>query len=126
MRPDSVADEGPNLGEQMKLGEGLRQGMEVSHVLLCRCEEVSQAEIDAALALGLRSLDEIKKCTRAGMGLCQGRTCGHLLVQYVAQAMGCSPADISPGRVRPPVRLVEMEAWAREGDDEPELNSAGA
>lgn len=93
-------------------------------VLICRCEEVSRADIDAALGLGLRTLDEIKKFTRAGMGLCQGRTCQHLLIQHVALALGCSPADISPGRARPPVRLVEMEAWTAEGADEREVGSA--
>ena len=87
-------------------------------VLICRCEEVSEAEIDAALDLGLNSLDEIKKFTRAGMGLCQGRTCQHLVAQYVARALGRSPAEVSPARVRPPVRLVEIGAWTGEGREE--------
>ena len=44
--------------------------------LVCRCEDVTCAEIQAALAAGATGLSQIKSWTRCGMGPCQGRMCG--------------------------------------------------
>jgi glycerol-3-phosphate dehydrogenase len=45
--------------------------------IVCRCERVSEGEILDALSRGLpvRSIDAVKRRTRAGMGKCQGRFC---------------------------------------------------
>ncbi|MDR2259164.1 MAG: (2Fe-2S)-binding protein [Treponema sp.] len=77
--------------------------------IICRCEEVNYREIKEAIALGLTSPGEIRKYTRAGMGSCQGRTCGHLLFQILRQS---GEGDCSPGRLpktRPPVRPAAVE-----------------
>jgi NADPH-dependent 2,4-dienoyl-CoA reductase/sulfur reductase-like enzyme len=42
---------------------------------VCRCEGVTLAQLDNAIAVGHRSLKAIKQCTRLGMGVCQGRYC---------------------------------------------------
>ena len=39
-------------------------------VFLCRCEEVTQEEIEEAIRDGATTLTGIKKRTHAGMGLC--------------------------------------------------------
>lgn len=41
---------------------------------ICRCEEVTVADIAAAFAAGARTLKAIKQVTRAGVGDCQGKT----------------------------------------------------
>lgn len=43
--------------------------------LLCRCEEVMRAEVQAAIEEGARDLQAVKLLTRLGMGPCQGRQC---------------------------------------------------
>jgi len=45
--------------------------------IVCRCEQVSEAEIRDALGRGLPVLttDGVKRRTRAGMGWCQGQFC---------------------------------------------------
>jgi NAD(P)H-nitrite reductase large subunit len=45
-------------------------------LLVCRCEEVTEREIIEAIEAGCRTMAEVKRMTRAGMGPCQGRTCG--------------------------------------------------
>ena len=45
------------------------------HVIICRCEEITYGEIKQAIRDGATTLDGIKRVTRAGKGLCQGRTC---------------------------------------------------
>jgi len=43
--------------------------------IVCRCEEVDLAGIQHALTRGARDGRSMKMLSRAGMGLCQGRTC---------------------------------------------------
>ena len=43
--------------------------------IICRCEEITEDEIIKSINDGASTVDEVKKFTRAGMGLCQGRTC---------------------------------------------------
>jgi glycerol-3-phosphate dehydrogenase len=63
--------------------------------MICRCEQVARAEVEAALAnpFGARSLDAIKRRTRCGMGRCQGGFCTPRLADLL-QARGVAPADI--------------------------------
>jgi glycine/D-amino acid oxidase-like deaminating enzyme len=43
--------------------------------IVCRCEEVTAAQLRREMASGLTSIATLKKATRAGMGRCQGRFC---------------------------------------------------
>jgi D-hydroxyproline dehydrogenase subunit alpha len=45
--------------------------------IICRCEEVTYAEIKHALDLGAGDARTVKLLSRAGMGWCQGRICGY-------------------------------------------------
>ena len=59
-----------------------------------------------------------KLATRAGMGLCQGRTCRRLVSRIIAEETGQNPADILPTTSRPPVRTLPLGTLARGEDDE--------
>ncbi len=59
-----------------------------SHTLVCRCEEVARAELEAAVARGAGGLDQLKAWTRCGMGPCQGRMCGEAAASLQAVAEG--------------------------------------
>jgi NAD(P)H-nitrite reductase large subunit len=52
--------------------------------LICRCEKISYAEIDAGLDL-LTTANALKLQTRCGMGLCQGRMCEASLLRLLKQ-----------------------------------------
>lgn len=58
--------------------------------IVCRCENVTRAEILAALRgpLPARDLDGIKRRTRAGMGRCQAGFCSMRLPEIVAEELG--------------------------------------
>jgi len=77
-------------------------------LIICRCEEVSRGEILQAIGEGAQTLIEIKWRTRAGMGLCQAKTCRRLVSQILAEQTGQTMAEISPATHRPPVRPVEL------------------
>lgn len=77
-------------------------------LLICRCEEVSLDEILKAIEEGIRTVDGIKRRTRAGMGLCQGKTCHRLIAQILARETGRPIGDITPSTFRPPVRPIPL------------------
>lgn len=66
----------------------IEDGTAEDDILVCRCEEVTLGEIKKAIADGARTVTGVKLRTRAGMGLCQGRTCGKMVPGYLETAAG--------------------------------------
>ncbi|MHC1761873.1 MAG: (2Fe-2S)-binding protein [Negativicutes bacterium] len=87
-------------------------------VFLCRCCEVSETEVRQAVREGAGTVAAVKMRTRAGMGLCQGRTCRRLISRVIAEETGQVPAEILPPTSRPPVRTISLDALAGGEDDE--------
>jgi len=56
--------------------------------VVCRCEDITRAAIEAALDAGAREVNQAKAWTRCGMGPCQGRLCGETLAELVALRLG--------------------------------------
>jgi NADPH-dependent 2,4-dienoyl-CoA reductase/sulfur reductase-like enzyme len=81
--------------------------------VICRCEEVTRADLDAAIA-STSDVNVIKSYTRAGMGLCQGRNCRRQIAALVAASSGVSIAEVQPTTPRPPARPVALAAMADE------------
>jgi bacterioferritin-associated ferredoxin len=80
--------------------------------VICRCEEITAAEIHAALDEGTVDLAQLKRMTRAGMGYCQGRLCGPALGALLARRLGVGMDAIPPLSIRPPVKPVPIEVMA--------------
>ena len=53
--------------------------------VICRCEQITEAEIRYAMAHGARTLDGVKFRVRAGMGRCQGGFCTSRIMELLAQ-----------------------------------------
>ncbi|MDR2487247.1 MAG: (2Fe-2S)-binding protein [Clostridiales Family XIII bacterium] len=75
-------------------------------MIVCRCEEVTVGEIRQAIREGAVDVVGVKRRVRAGMGLCQGRTCERMVQQILVQELGSAPWDVGVASVRPPVRPV--------------------
>jgi len=56
--------------------------------VVCRCETVSEAEIVSAIRRGGRTLDGVKRRTRAGMGRCQGGFCAPRVMALIHRETG--------------------------------------
>lgn len=58
--------------------------------IVCRCEVVTEAEIRAAIRrpVGARSIDGVKRRTRAGMGRCQGGFCLPRVASIISEETG--------------------------------------
>ncbi len=80
-----------------------------SDVLICRCEDVTRAEIEAAAADGARDVNQLKAWTRCGMGPCQGRMCGDIAAAVLAQvhATGREAVGLFTGRT--PLRPLPLD-----------------
>jgi bacterioferritin-associated ferredoxin len=76
----------------------------IQKLIICRCEEVTEAEIRRAVRDGAHTIGDVKRRTRAGMGLCQGHTCSRLVAGIIAEETGIPLSEILPATVRPPLR----------------------
>jgi NADPH-dependent 2,4-dienoyl-CoA reductase/sulfur reductase-like enzyme len=85
--------------------------------VVCRCEEVTVAEItDAVDRLGATDARTVKLLSRAGMGWCQGRMCAYATGSLSSASTGC-PTDPRPLAERPVAVPVGLGVLARGGDD---------
>ncbi len=74
--------------EPQRRAEMIRQNPDYGQII-CRCEEVSQGEILDAIhgILGAKTLDGVKRRTRAGMGRCQAGFCSPRVMDLLAREL---------------------------------------
>jgi NADPH-dependent 2,4-dienoyl-CoA reductase/sulfur reductase-like enzyme len=77
-------------------------------IVICRCEEVRRGELAKAVREGCPGPNQLKSFTRAGMGPCQGRMCGHTVVETIAHLSGRAPGDVGYYRIRMPIKPVTV------------------
>ncbi|MBQ8591216.1 MAG: NAD(P)/FAD-dependent oxidoreductase [Lachnospiraceae bacterium] len=65
--------------------------------IICRCEMITEGEIMDAIhrPLGAKSLDGVKRRTRAGMGRCQAGFCSPKTMEILARERGVDPSEIT-------------------------------
>ncbi len=65
--------------------------------VICRCESVTEGEIVEAIhrVPGARSVDGVKRRTRAGMGRCQGGFCSPRVMEILARELGKDLTEIT-------------------------------
>ena len=81
-------------------------------VVVCRCEEITKAKIEEAIANGCTDLDAVKRATRAGMGMCQSKSCTPVISRMIAQQAGVPIGEVKPFTKRPPLRPIAASALA--------------
>jgi len=65
--------------------------------IICRCETVTEAEIRQAVnrPVGARTIDGVKRRTRAGMGRCQGGFCSPRVARIIAEETGIPLSQVT-------------------------------
>lgn len=65
--------------------------------IVCRCEQVTEAEIIQAIKapLGAKSLDGVKRRTRTGMGRCQAGFCMNRTIEILAEELGITLEEVT-------------------------------
>ncbi len=77
--------------------------------IVCRCESVTRADVEAALRDGATGVLGAKLWTRAGMGRCQGRMCGWGVARLASPG---DPAAAGFNQPRIPIRPVALDVVA--------------
>ena len=82
--------------------------------IICRCEMISEGEIIDTIhrPLGARTMDGIKRRTRAGMGRCQSGFCSPKVMEILAREWNTDLLE---------VRKASDESWMLKGRDKEEL-----
>lgn len=81
-------------------------------IFVCRCEDVTLAELDHAIDRGLTTIEELKRYTGFGTGPCQGKECLPTLARELIRRKLIAPADLQPFTARPPIEPVSFAALA--------------
>lgn len=64
--------------------------------VICRCETITEGEIVDAInrPCGARTVDGVKRRTRAGMGRCQGGFCGPRVIEILSHELGIPVPEV--------------------------------
>ncbi|MCD6436519.1 MAG: (2Fe-2S)-binding protein [Clostridiales bacterium] len=84
--------------------------------IICRCSDVTLKEVRDLINEGYTEPNEIKKILRTGMGPCQGRTCGPLIIREVARMTGRTIEEVTAFTFRPPSKGIKMNAISKGGE----------
>lgn len=95
-------------------------------IVLCRCEDVTLADLEHCVSRGYRDIEEVKRYTGFGTGPCQGKECLAPVATQLAQLTKVKPETIRPFTSRPPLAPTPIKLLAnapdahRFADEEPE------
>jgi bacterioferritin-associated ferredoxin len=78
-------------------------------LILCRCEDVTAADVEHAVMSGYSDLEEVKRYTGFGTGPCQGKECLRVVALAIAVATGRPPGSMRPFTTRPPLVPTELK-----------------
>lgn len=87
--------------------------MREKDTIVCRCSDISLADIREYVESGVTEVEEIKRFSRLGMGPCQGRTCMQLIGRIMSNLTGKPVVEVGTQTVRPPVSGVTLSQIAR-------------
>ena len=81
--------------------------------IVCRCEDVTLVDVQHAVALGYRHIEEVKRYTGLGTGPCEGKECMAPCALLLVASTGAPPREARPFTSRPPVAPVSFATLAR-------------
>lgn len=105
----------PFLDSFYRLGENML--VPTDDTMVCRCEEISAAEIRELIAFGCSGPNQAKAFIRCGMGPCQGRFCASTVESIFAARRAVSVGTIGRFTARPPIKPVTLGQLANTAGD---------
>jgi sarcosine oxidase subunit beta len=85
-------------------------------IVLCRCEDVTLADLEHCVSRGYRDIEEVKRYTGFGTGPCQGKECLAPVATQLARLTQVAPAAIRAFTSRPPLAPTPLKLLARAPD----------
>jgi bacterioferritin-associated ferredoxin len=90
---------------------------DLENTVVCRCEDVTLREIRDLLSHGFKTMDEIKRISKCGMGPCQGKTCRQVVMREVARAAGKDITKVEVSTFRPPAENIKLGTLAEAAEE---------
>ena len=84
----------------------------MSKTLVCRCEDVTLHELEAAMARGYKDIESVKRYTGFGTGWCQGKGCVSLCARLLVERGGDATLPFTPRPPFHPLRLADLAGLA--------------
>ena len=75
---------------------------------MCRCEEISVAQLREVIDIGCPGPNQLKSFSRCGMGPCQGRFCGLTVSELIADITGKTIEEVGYYRLRSPIKPLRL------------------
>ena len=97
-----IADE----EENKAVDQAAIDAIDNDEMYVCRCEEITKAEVIEAVRNGATSVNEVKRLLRTGMGMCQGRNCAKTIERIIAAELKVAPSEVPQATKRGPVRPI--------------------
>ena len=92
--------------------------MNEDNIIVCRCEDVSLADIRNLINEGFTTIDAIKRIARCGMGPCQGKTCSQIIAREIARLTDEEIEEVELATHRPPIGGIKLGQLVGEEDEE--------
>jgi len=80
--------------------------------IFCPCEDVTEADLEEAVAHGYRDIESVKRYTGFGTGFCQGKSCVASIAQWLHERAEVSTDQLAPFTPRPPLQPTELGLYA--------------
>lgn len=90
--------------------------MNKNDIIICRCEDITLADIHECLDAGYTTFEDLKRILRVGMGPCQSQTCAHLIQGEIAKYLKLNKEEVKMQKVRPLVVGVVLEDIAKQAN----------
>jgi len=81
--------------------------------IICRCEDITEDDVRAAIREGYTDIEELRRKLRIGMGPCQGRVCLQLVRRILQEETGEIIPDEKMPTSRPPLVPVSLGSLAK-------------
>ena len=88
--------------------------------IVCRCEDITEDDVQKAIHEGYTDIEELRRKLRIGMGPCQGRVCLQLVRKILQQETGKRIPDEMMPTSRPPLIPISLGSLARKEKEEEE------
>lgn len=86
--------------------------------IVCACEDVTDHEIEGAVALGHADLESVKRYTGVATGPCQGKQCILACRALLSEITGKPPEEVGTIVHRPPVSPLPLGLLAGEVEED--------
>jgi bacterioferritin-associated ferredoxin len=90
----------------------------LSKAFVCRCEDVTLADFEEAIARGYLDIESVKRYTGFGTGWCQGKSCVSLCARLLAERGVKVALPITPRPPYHPLAVADLAGLAAVAEDD--------